>query len=360
MWGVLVTGVWMAAAVPAVEPPEVPPPHVYAGDTRLAVVASERQPQVSFVVAHCEALQRYLELTLGMPPLPPPLARLEIVDIPGWAPVDCRLVGGTVLTVVRLDDALEAPSRAAEAVARTWVARTATAGRKSIGASEGWVRQALACETLVSLRPAMNDYWFREGRRATPALLTEILAGQAPEGEAFLFWRAFRGVLGSLDAQTKAIIDSAQGGSAAAVLKSLGRSPQEWWLTARAELLISRSPVSLGLRESAESLDDIARFVFDLGAGDVVVSGATLPQHRALPAIRTSLAGRLLSLRREILRQNPVYHNAWRTFGVWLERFPDGTPEELALLWTEYVAERGQADKIRHEVELALAGVPTK
>ena len=138
------------------------------------------------------------------------------------------------------------------------------------------------------------------------------------------------------------------------LLATTTQSTDEWWLVRRAELLLSRSPVSLGLRESAESLDDISRFVFDLGAGDELVSGSDLPKHRELAAVKASIQARLSALRREILRQNPVYHNSWRTFGAWLERLPDAKPEELSALWTEYQLERKQADELRREVEAAL------
>ena len=205
----------------------------------------------------------------------------------------------------------------------------------------------------------MNDFWYREGRQAIPSSLGDIIAGKAPEREAFLFWRALRQALGAPADQSRALIASAHGDSVAKLLASLAKSPDEWWLVHRAELLLSRAPVSLGLRESAESLDDIARFVFDVGRGDEVVVGADLPKHRELAAVKASIRSRLVALRREILRQNPVYHNAWRTFGAWLERLQEGKPEELAALWDEYQKERRQADELRREVEAALeAAVP--
>ena len=67
------------------------------------------------------------------------------------------------------------------------------------------------------------------------------------------------------------------------------------------------------------------------------------------------MQGRLAGLRREILRQNPVYHNAWRTFGTWLEKFPTAKPEELAALWAQYQQERQAAEELRREIDAALA-----
>ena len=339
---------WLAAAEPA------PPAHVYSSDTPVALVAGEKLAEVSYVAAHCTALHRHLEFSLGLPPVPPPMARLEVADVAGLAPVAMRVAGGTVLVVVRLGGGEVAPSRAAEAAAQAWLARVALAGGKPAAASEPWTRQALACEVIVQLRPAMNDFWYGEGRQAIPSALADIIAGKAPEREAFLFWRALRQTLGAPAEQSRVLIASAHGDSVSKLLATLAKSPDEWWLAHRAELLVSRAPVSLGLRESAESLDDIARFVFDVGHGDEVVAGADLPKHRELAAVKASVRSRLVALRREILRQNPVYHNAWRTFGAWLERLPDGKPAELAALWDEYLKERRQADELRRDVEAAL------
>ena len=153
----------------------------------------------------------------SVPPPPPPLARLEVADIPGFAPLETRVAAGTVLVVVRLGDGLVAPGRAAEAAAGAWLARVALVAGKPANASEPWARQALACEVRAQLRPSMNDYWYREGRQAIPSTLAEIVAGKAPEREAFLFWRALRPTLGSPAEQSKVLIASARGES---VLKS--------------------------------------------------------------------------------------------------------------------------------------------
>ena len=351
MLSLLAACAWLAAAEPV--PPALPP-DLFSSDTSLAQVAGENLAEVSFVAAHCLALQRYLEFTLNLPSPPPPIARLEIADIPSFPPIETRVGAGTVLVVVRLGADHEASGRAGEAAARAWLARVALVAGKPVNVSEPWTHQALSCEAIVQLRPAMYDFWYREGRRATPSTLADILAGRAPAREAFLFWRALRETLGPTAAQAKALIASAHGESALKLLATMAKSPDEWWLAHRAELLVSRAPISLGLYESAESLDDISRFVFDVGRGDELISGGQLPKYRDLPAVQAVIKARLAGLRREILRQNPVFHNAWRTFGAWLERFPDAKPEELATLWAEYQKERKLADELRQEVEAAM------
>jgi hypothetical protein len=219
MLSLLAACAWLAAAEPV--PPV--PAHVFSNDTPVALVAGEKLAEVSFVAAHCFALQRHLEFALNLPPVPPPLARLEVADIAGFAPLETRVGAGTVLVVVRLGDGLVAPGRAAEAAARAWLARVALVAGKPATVSEPWARQALACEVIAQLRPSMNDYWYHEGRQAIPATLADIVAGKAPDREAFLFWRALRQTLGSPAEQSKALIASAHGVSVLKLLADVGQ-----------------------------------------------------------------------------------------------------------------------------------------
>ena len=352
MTALLAALAWLAAAEP---PPR--PPQVYTNDTAIATVAGENLAEVSFVAAHCVALQRHLEFALNLPPVPGPMARIEVADVPGLLPTETRVGAGAVLVIARLGTPEEAPMRAAEAAAQAWLARVALAGGRSVAGIEPWTRQALAAEVLTQLRPSMNDFWYREARRDIPPVLADVLAGRAPAREAWLFWRALRRVSGPPQSQAKALIASAHGDSVEKLIAT-GGSPADWWLVQRADLLLSRTPASLGMRESAETLDDMARFVFDVGSGDQLIPGAEMPKHRKLAAVRLSLAARLVTLRRELLRQNPVYHNAVRSFGAWLEAFPTATPEELGRLWAQYAEERRQAEELRREIEAVLEAGP--
>jgi hypothetical protein len=67
-----------------------------------------------------------------------------------------------------------------------------------------------------------------------------------------------------------------------------------------------------------------------------------------------------LVLRREILRQNPVYHNAWRTLGAWLERFPKSSPEELDAIWADFQKEVRDAELMRKDIQAVLPGPGSK
>jgi hypothetical protein len=327
---------------------------VFVNETPIVHVFGEKLPEVSFLAAHGEALQRYLQFNLGMPELPPPVARLEIADIKNYANIQTKLAGGQVLVVVRMPDDEQAAHRSAEAVSLAWLARAAVAGGKPVDAFEPWVKQALTTEVLALLRPALVDLWFREGLSQPVAPVADILQGRAADREVFLFWRALRRESKFGSEAYRMLIEAAQGQSASKYLRTMAKDPDAWWLVHRAELLRARPAVSFGMMESATTLDDLSRFVFDFGQGDVVLSGAAVVAHRDLPVVKSAVEAKLTTLRREILRQNPVYHNAWRLFGMWLERFNTATPAELDKLWADYMIERTVAEELRHEVSDAL------
>jgi hypothetical protein len=249
---------------------------------------------------------------------------------------------------LRLGPAESAPARAAEAAVRAWLRRCGLLAGGAGAEPEPWLAQALAAETLALLRPALVDLWYRDGLREPPASLADLRAGRASEREAFLFWRTLRG---AHPREAANLLARHVAGGATTLLKEAD------WQASRSQLLVQRKPVSLGMRESGEALDELARFVFDLGQGDAVFDGPALVRHRALPAVAEAQRGRLAKLRAEILRQNPVYANAWRNLGAWLERFEKGSPEELAERWAEFLQERATARALAAEVEAAL-GAP--
>ncbi|MFM7241376.1 MAG: hypothetical protein ACKO3A_04645 [Opitutia bacterium] len=359
MWTALATCACLAAATPEVAPPPAPvaptapaavaDARVFFNETRFALVVGERLDDVSFVAAHFAALERHLEFAYGLAPLPPPKTRVDLVDLPGFADVDVRVLAGQVLVSLRLGGAERSPALAAEAAVRAWLRRCALLAGGSAREPEPWLAQALAAETLALLRPALVDLWYREGLREPPASLADLRSGRAPEREAFLFWRTLRA---AQPRETAGLLARHVTGGATASLQEAD------WQATRSRLLVQRKPVSLGMRESAAALDELARFVFDLGAGDAVLDGPALVRHRDLPAVAEAMRERLATVRREILRQNPVHANAWRTFGAWLERFEKAPPEELAERWAEFLRERAAAQTLAAEVEAALVAPP--
>ena len=343
--------------------PEVPPaePHLYINETSLGVVLGYNLNELSFVASHCEAINRYMEQVLFMPPLPPPKARIELVETENSLPVSVRNLSGEILTQINVNTKEDISDQVAEAAACTWLARAALAGGRPYDKSPVWLRQALKSEIIGLLRPAMVDWWYRQGRTNTPSSLERIIKGQASDIESFLFWRAIRNEIGTSAEQTKILINSAQGEDILKLVVKNKSLDENWWLTARANLLLNRAPVSLGMRESVETLDDLSRFVFDLGQGDVILTGPMAVKNRDAQGVQLEMKSRLVALRRELLRLNPVYHNAWRALGTWLENFSTATPEELDRQWEEFLKERNAANELRKEIETALsAGLSKK
>lgn len=330
-------------------------PHVYSNDSTLGLILGHDLTEVGYVAAHCEAADRYLRQILFVPTLPPPKARIEILDIADTPNVSVRNFGGEAFVQVQLGKATDPSKVAAEVAAQTWLARVAIAAGKPVDTAPRWLQVALIAETRAALRPSLLDLWYREGRLNTPETLQNILAGRATDGETFIFWRALRAEMGPTAEQVKLLIAVAQGTEFAQCLQGSKPFNESRWQLARANLLLTRNPVSLGMRESAESLDDISRFVFDLGQGDVILTGPQAALQKDVPGVRSGMEARLTLLRREILRQNPVYHNAWRTLGAWLENFSNAKPEELNKLWDDFLKEHEAADALRHEIESNLS-----
>ena len=350
----------LAACIILTTPPATPDtspaePHLYINETSLGVVLGYNLNELSFVATHCEAISRYMEQVLFMPALPPPKSRIELVESKSAPPVSVRNLSGEILTQINLNTQEDISNQVAEAAACTWLARAALAGGRPYDKSPLWLRQALKSEIIGLLRPPMVDWWYRQGRTNTASSLDKIIKGQASDLESFLFWRAVRNEIGSSAEQTKILINSAQGEDILKLVIKNKSLDENWWLIARANLLLNRTPVSLGMRESAETLDDLSRFVFDLGQGDIILTGPMAVKNRETPGVQLEMKSRLVALRREVLRQNPVYHNAWRTLGTWLENFSKATPEELDQQWDEFLKERGAANELRREIETALA-----
>ena len=332
-------------------------PRVTERESSLAVVVAEKHEAMHYVGAHADALEIFLRSAarLGLPPGRKP--RIEVADIPNLPSVACTVKGGQVLVAVRIGDATQAPSRASEAVARSWLAAASLAGSLPTNEPAPWAPPAIAAEVVAQLRPAMVDFWYRQATLNRPAALTEVVAGKAGPGESLLFIRALRRNL-SAQAFGVTLAAAGRGEDILPTLLSFAKDPQLWWIASRQALLDARPPLALGMRESLSELDALARFVHDpVGLGDIVLDGPAAARLRKLPAVQEAMAARLVQLRRDILRQNPVAHNSWRCLGSWMEAFPTGTEKELDDLWQAFVYERQGAENLAQEVERAMGTI---
>lgn len=343
-----------ASLASAGEAPAPPPATVTVQETALVTVVSTSVDAKRFVADHAEALEVHLRnaAALGAPPAAKP--RVEAADVPGLPDVAVGISGGHVLVAVRLGSREQAPLRAGEAVARAWLGAASVAAGRPTNQPAAWAPAALAAETVAQLRPAMTDLWYRRAVAGPPAALADVLAGKSPPHEALLLGRALRRSLGA-EGYAAALAAAGRGEPAEPILARLDADPVAWWLASRQQLLDARPAVSLGMRESLAALDALARFVHDVdGKGDRVLTGADAARARHLEGVRDAMAARLASLRRDILRQNPVAHNAWRSLGAWLEAYPTAEPEALDRLWAGYLLDRQAAERLAAEVDAAL------
>ncbi len=351
LWLVLACASLGAASVDDLPPPS----KVAERESSLATVAAESRAAMHFVGAHADALEVYLRTNAGVGLPPGRKPRIEAADVAGLPDVHCVTQGGHVLVTVRLGDASSAPLRAGEAVARAWLAAASVAGDRPTAKPAAWAPPGLAAEIIGQLRPAMVDLWYREAAAAPPPELSAVIAGRVPVRESLLLIRALRRQLAAGEF-TAVLAGAGRGESVEPVLSAFAKSPQAWWVASRQALLDARPPLGLGVRESLAELDALARFVHDpVGQGDVVLTGPQAARLRQLPALRTAMAERLVQLRRGILRQNPVAHNAWRSLGAWLEAYPSASEVELNRLWQVYVDDRSAASRLAVEVEQAMS-----
>lgn len=351
LWFVLACASLGAATVDDLPPPS----KVAERESSLATVAAESRAAMHFVGAHADALEVYLRTNAGVGLPPGRKPRIEAADVVGLPDVHCVTQGGHVLVTVRLGDAASAPQRAGEAVARAWLAAASVAGERPTATPAAWAPPALAAEMIGQLRPAMVDLWYREAAASPPPELAAVIAGRAAIRESLLLIRALRRQLAAGEFAT-VLAGAGRGESIEPVLGAFAKSPQAWWISSRQALLDARPSLGLGVRESLAELDALARFVHDpVGQGDVVLTGPQAARLRQLPALREAMAERLVQLRRGILRQNPVAHNAWRSLGAWLEAYPSASEAELNRLWQVYVDDRSAASRLAVEVEQAMS-----
>lgn len=352
---------FMLAAVNlgAADDPVAPaPPEALAvtlQETTLATIVATNAPARRFVADHAEALSIYLRTTAALTTPPGFRARIEILDTLDAEPLRVSVAGGHTLVAVYLGAAALASERAAVAVARTWLAAASVAGAQPQVTPTPWATPALAAETVAQLRPAMLDLWYRRAAAEPPARLAEVVAARAPLYESLLLARALRRQLGA-ESYARVLTAAARGESLEPTLATCAQDPEMWWLAARQALLDARPSPSLGMKESLAALDQLARFVHNPdGKGDRILSGPEAVRLRHLPGVSEAMTQRLLTLRREIIRQNPVAHNSWRTLGAWLEAYATGEPERLDRLWAAYLLDRQAAERLAAEVDSELA-----
>ncbi|MDR2981632.1 MAG: hypothetical protein LBV12_05225 [Puniceicoccales bacterium] len=259
------------------------------------------------------------------------------------------------------------------ALAHAYLARVFQVNGSSqpVDAVPTWLIAALARELIVQTQPALLDAWTREAiqqqplpletftdEKARPSFAPVLISDEKFSLQAFWFWRHLRREVAP---QSGMIMALAKGNSLENILTlakpNIWKNPDQknlWWPIAYQQILRERTPTSMTLAESREYLADAARFVFSLDGVDKRLLAPELIAIRDIPAVKPEVARRQRLLKINISRANIVWHNAWRSYGVFLENFPTADEATLHKLWAAAQADAADATILEHEINRVL------
>jgi hypothetical protein len=349
-------------------------------ETPLFDVASYDPRSVTFVADVCSQLVRWTSSELQWArPFRSSRVRVELVPPEVDATLPCYRIndkGGQVTLYVRWarDTSRETISLA---LAHAFVARIFQENGALAPAASAprWLVEAYALELTVLFSPALADEWARHAFDSPPrpfssfdadapvsALSESAFSPGADSLQALWFWRHLRREFAAKKIhQSVLFLELARGQKLDAILAQ--RFPEVWsdaerhmlwWPTGGAQLVLERNPAMLSMKESREFFDAATRFIFAPNGEDKRFTPAELIALRRLPIVREGVRLRHLHLKRELFRANPVWHNAWRAYGVFLENFHRADEAILLKLWATARTEAVQAAALESEVARAL------
>ncbi len=133
------------------------------------------------------------------------------------------------------------------------------------------------------------------------------------------------------------------------------------WLPVRYQQAIRAGAVpTFSMQESREYLRDIQRFVFPVEGKPSVLDPAGLLAQRDREDVRAEVFRRLAKLRIDIARANPVWWNAWHSYGLFLEQFPSASESDLRQLWQLTQADSQDARQLENAIRQALNQPPAQ
>lgn len=131
---------------------------------------------------------------------------------------------------------------------------------------------------------------------------------------------------------------------------------EKFWATHFREML-RRAPAGVDAPEDSRRVfDEMLLFSVSRNGTDTRVLASELIPRRTQAEIRSLVEDRLAVLAEHFRRVNPVWHNAFAEYGVFLEMFPnpDVPDETLAAQWEKTVLARGNARALQREVRKVL------
>ncbi len=131
---------------------------------------------------------------------------------------------------------------------------------------------------------------------------------------------------------------------------------EKFWATHFREML-RRAPAGVDAPEDSRRVfDEMLLFSVSRDGTDVRVLASELIAQRTRADIRALVEERLAALAEHFRRVNPVWHNAFAEYGVFLEMFPnpDVPDDTLAAQWEKTVFARGNARALQRDVQAVL------
>lgn len=270
-------------------------------------------------------------------------------------------------TSVRIPRRLLNDERAvAEALARAALARLAQAAGKTPAPADHAV-EALAWEARIADAPGMTEYLARRAKALGPVSLEELaapaVAGGAESHAISAFW-LHRAIREERRGDPRAALAEASVGvplkktltGAIPDVAAGGVRAEAWWPVAFLRQTSARTPPVETVLESQTRLREISRFVIAENGKDLALDGEGIVARRHQPELLEAVRVRLVELKTDLPRTNPVWQNAFIARGLFLEALASGEPEELRRLDTAALSEGEIARRTSEEITRTLAG----
>lgn len=228
-----------------------------------------------------------------------------------------------------------------------------------------WMEAAVAEESRVGNVPGRRIFLRKRSEKTPPVRLLTLLG--APEekfeaDEAFRLgavWllRSVPGVSVFFDTKKTADQKVAAAFPRLAAKGKLDASAAELFWATRYFSAVAGAPAGVDLpAESREFFDEALLFPAERNGEDVRLLAGDLVAFRADAKMRKLVAERFAAFVARFRSVNPVWHNAFAEYGVFLEMFgnPDVPDETLAAQWEKAVFARAQAIALEADVRAAL------
>ena len=228
-----------------------------------------------------------------------------------------------------------------------------------------WMEAAVAEESRVGNVPGRRIFLRKRSEKTPPVRLLTLLG--APEekfeaDEAFRLgavWllRSVPGVSVFFDTKKTADQKVAAAFPRLAAKGKLDASAAELFWATRYFSAVAGAPAGVDLpAESRNFFDEALLFPAERNGEDVRLLAGDLVAFRADAKMRKLVAERFAAFVARFRSVNPVWHNAFAEYGVFLEMFgnPDVPDETLAAQWEKTVFARAQALALEADVRAAL------